>query len=274
MNSKDKFKKGYTMSKVISKETVSDLVSHIGQYDSKFVDLTALLEEAILSFPGLTISDEVPTVVPPKPTKKQIRPREKVKNDEDRCEYILKRGKRVGEQCLKPAKLEYEGKKYCGTLNAETGKYSGHMMTVRAAVKKSETLTKKPPLNRKVKSTELEDTKAKKVLRVMMDTKQTTVKKHPDFENITYHPFSNIAVDATKGQALGNVENDGTIGPLTENQKNICLTNNWPIKQLENELEPVKNMINSILRGPRETVNVEMTIDDEEGMDCDFVEEE
>ena len=143
------------------------------------------------------------------------------------CVYPLTRGKNAGQMCGKTAKFEFEGKWYCGTTKKDDNGeiiYQGHVRMARIAEKNG---ASKASLKKNISdpSSDPEQFARSRLLK-MVDNKRAKVEKHPMFD-IIYHKLSNLAVDVNKGVVLGDIREDGTLGPLNDEQKRICSVNNW-----------------------------------------------
>lgn len=152
------------------------------------------------------------------------------------CSYILTRGINKGGPCGKIAKFEFEGKWYCGTSReGENGEaiYQGHIRTAHISSEKgSNSTTLKSPVD----EIPIPEIKARELLFKMSGNNKIKIHKHPKFD-VYYHRLSNLAVNPTKSVVLGNINEDGTLGPLTSEQKRICETNNWVNNYPEDSLE-------------------------------------
>lgn len=228
-----------------SKPFISELASYIANSDPQFKGMQKKLSDLLLTF---TVNPSVPSKadisessriigndsgeVPEPRSKRQNTGSPTIKNTGDKklCEYILTRGQNKGKPCDKNAKFEFEGKWYCGTSKEdENGDvlYQGHIRTAHISVKKEEGSARKAAsLKSTIDDIPTPEIRAREMLLKMSDNRKTKVRRHPRFD-VYYHQLSNLAVDPNKGIVLGNIEEDGTLGPLNAEQIRVCDVNNW-----------------------------------------------
>lgn len=162
--------------------------------------------------------EEIEVKKPKKAVKKSV-----AKSTVNKCPFVLTKGENAGKPCGLNAKNEYKGKMYCGI-------HSKCMETAKdkPAVKKSAPKTK-------AQAKKVADSKSQKLVN-KVTKKENTILRVNEFGNLC-DINTNIVWEENPKRVLGNQEEDGEIGELTEEQKQICEQNNWDFSHLEYEQE-------------------------------------
>lgn len=156
----------------------------------------------------------------------------------NRCEYVYgERSKdKSGEKCGKIAKVEIDGKWYCGTekvnddgetvytLHARST-YLSKKKTVVAAASKGDNKAAGAKSKGGLDAARARaDAKSKKRIQERLE-KSATVRTNQWGNKV--HVATEMVVDEKTLKILGHQEKDGSIGPLTDEMVEICQHNVW-----------------------------------------------
>ena len=203
------------------------------------------------------------------------------------CSYTFQKGEKSGQLCPSQAKVEIDGKHFCGTHSKSSAPKVATPASSSKNTGNAGSVPKVVAPKTKAGAKAVADERTQNLVKKIMG--KTAVIKRNNFGNFI-NPDTNIVFEKETSVAIGIQLPNGKIGPLTEEHITICEAQNWVFDVSRNQVQnavptkgkatktvtqPVTKPLSAPSRAPKKQEAMEMELDlDLEEMDVEGEAEE